>query len=110
MRFSLKNSSIFPIPGNSHMLHLGTIGYGFREFIVMHCKSGPHKGKTYIEEVCLNTVNFQDDLFANCKFIADDNLAQDLAAYAAENKLLDMESRLHQGGSLWIPGNKGLKI
>ena len=86
------------------MLHLGTIGYGLREFIVMHCRRGPHNGQTYIEEVVLNNVDFSTDVFANCKFIDDDNLAQDLAAFAEEKGLLDIRKRMHEGGRLWLPG------
>lgn len=110
MRFKVKNSSIFLMPGNPHMVHLGTIEYGFREFIVMHCRAGSHQGNTYIEEAVLTTVDFSKDVFANSKFIEDDNLAQDLAAFAEEKGLLDIKSRLHQGGNLWITGNNGSKM
>ena len=109
MQFKLKNSDIFPLPGNSHMLHLGTIEYSLREFIVMGCVRGPYKGNTYIEEIVLNTVDYSNDVFANCKFIDDNNLAEDLANFAREQKLLDIEERFIQGGNLWTPGRKGLK-
>jgi len=91
MRFKVKNSNIFPIPHNPHMLHLGTISYSLREFIVMYCRSGIHRGKCYIEEVVLTSTNFSEDVFANLKFIADDNLANDLAMFAGEQKLTDLK-------------------
>lgn len=91
------------------MLHLGTIGYGLREFIVMLCWQGSCKGKVYIEEIVLNTVDFTNDVTANCKFIEDDNLANDLARYAEEQKLTDMErviGTLSETGKadIWTPG------
>ena len=55
------------------MLHLGTIGYGLREFVVMLGVTGSAQSKVYIEEVMLESVDFSKDVFANCKFIADDN-------------------------------------
>ena len=105
MQFLVKDSNIFLLPGNPHMLHLGTISYGLKEFIVMHCIKGPKKGNTYIEEIVLNTVDFSNDVFANLKFIKDDNLMKDLVAFATEEKLLDMKERLNQGGRLWVPTN-----
>ena len=52
----------------------------------------------------MRAFTFKNDVYANCKFIEDDNLAQDLAAFAEENKLLDMEERIVQGGNLlWTP-------
>lgn len=98
MRFHIKDSNIFPLPNNKHMLHLATIGYGLREFIVMTCVMGPHKGKTYIEEVVLNGTSIKDDVWANLKFIQDDNLAFDLAKYAEDTKLTDMKTRLNELG------------
>jgi len=78
------------------MLHLGTIGYGLREFIVMTCIYGPHYGKTYIEEVVLTSVNFSEDVYANCKFIEDDNLAEDLAKFAEEKQLTSIGNRANE--------------
>lgn len=110
MRFQLKNSNLFLVPGNKHMLHLGTIGYGLREFIVMACIRGPQSGQVYIEEVVLNTVDFSQDVFANCKFIEDDNLAFDLAKYAEEQGITDVPKRLNELGETgrlsWITGSQ----
>ena len=108
--FNLKNSDIFTLPGNPHILHLGTIQYGLREFIVMHCRAGMYKGNTYIEEVVLNTIDYSKDVFANCKFIDDDNLAHDLARFAEESGLLDIKNRFYEGNKLWLPGDNGSKI
>lgn len=98
MRFYVKDSNIFKIPNNPHMLHLATIGYGLREFIVMVCIEGPYKHKCYIEEAVLTTVDFKKDVFANLKFIDDDNLAADLAAFVDEKKLTDMKERFNELG------------
>lgn len=98
MRFIVKNKDIFPLPNNKHMLHLATIGYGLREFVVMVCRAGPHVQKCYIEEVVLNSVDFQKDVWANLKFISDDNLAADLAAFCEEKKITDMKERFNELG------------
>ena len=113
MRFSVKNSNIFRVPNNLHMLHLATIGYGFREFIVMACVSGPQQGKCYIEEVVLESKDFSKDVYANCKFIDDDNLAYDLAKFAEEKGITDMKKRTAElvdtGRLAWLIGNQGSK-
>lgn len=96
MRFRVKNSNQFPLPGNPHMLHLGTIGYGLREFLVMVCTHGSYKGNCYIEEVVLNTIDFDEDVYANCKFIDDENLAQDLAAFVEEQGLTDIKKQANE--------------
>ena len=96
MKFLLKNSSLFTIPGNSHMLHLGTISGGLREFVVMFCLEGDHKGKCYIEELVPNMVNFSDDVYGNFKYIEEDELAEDLARFAQEQKLTDMKVRINE--------------
>ena len=105
MRFSIKNTNIFPMPGNRHLMHMATIGYGLREFIVMVGIQGEIKGKAYIEEAVLTTVNYSEDVFANLKFIDDDNLANDLTNWVLERGLLDMKGRGHeafeQGIELW---------
>jgi len=105
MRFYIKNKNIFPMPGNQHLIHLATIGYGLREFVVMVGVRGEIKGKAYIEEAVLNTVNYKEDVFANLKFIDDDNLANDLAQWVMDKNLLDMKERGHeafeQGIRLW---------
>lgn len=109
MRFTLKNSNVFPLPGNEHFLHLGTIGYGLREFIVMACVRGTHQGKVYIEEVVLNSVNWTDDVFANLKFVDDDNLAFDLAKFVEEKGLTDMKKLsdrlISTGRQSWLTGS-----
>ena len=115
VKFRVKNSNIFLLPGNGHMLHLGTIEYGLREFIVMTCIGGPHQGKTYIEEIVLNTVDFSKDVFANCKFIEDDNLAFDLAKFAEDKGLTDIKNRVDEvmvalrSDPQWLYGNTDLK-
>lgn len=116
MRFKVKNSNAFLVPNNPHFLHLGTIGYGLREFIVMTCINGPHQGKTYIEELVLTNVDFTKDVFANCKFIEDDNLAFDLAKFAEEKGLTDIKNRSHEiwqvlttNGLQWGHGSTDLK-
>ena len=93
------------MPGNNHLLHMATIEYGFREFIVMIGIKGVVKGRAYIEEAVLTTIDFNEDIFANLKFIDDDNLANDLAQWVMENKLLDIKERgfeaFEQGMNLW---------
>jgi len=115
MAFKVKSSDIFKLPPpNQHMVHLGTIGSGLREFIVLLCVNGEHRGKVYIEEVVLTTVDYTTDVFANCKFIEDDALAEDLAAFAAENRLTDHERIMGQlvetGRSSWITGIGGMNF
>lgn len=92
MRLLVKNSNIFPLPGNPHMIHLGTIGRGLREFVVLLCTQGLSQGQCYIEEVVIQSVNWDEDVFANLKFIQDDELAEELYVFAAENKLTDMKT------------------
>ena len=87
-RFSVKDSNMFLIPGNPHMLHVGTISYGLREFVAM---LDLRTQRIYIEEVVLETKDFSDDVWANMKFISDDNLAFDLAKFAEDEKLTDMK-------------------
>ncbi len=106
--FKVKNSNLFKLPNNPHMLHLATISYGLREFIAMVCIQGPHFGKCYIEEVVLNTVDWKTDVFANLKFIDDDNLAFDLAKYCEDKGLTDMKKRMNELGDTgrlqWMNG------
>jgi hypothetical protein len=85
----LINSDIFPMPQNPHILHLGSIQSGMHEYILMKCIHGRHQGKVYIEEVVLNSVNYSEDVFANLKYISDDNVAKDLAAFVQEKGLLN---------------------
>jgi len=105
--FKLKNSNIFPMPNSrGRLLHLGTIEYGLREFVVM---LSPPDGRIYIEEVVLNTVDFSNDVFANCKHINDDNLFNDLSMFVQEKKLTDMgriaNRLIDQGKMSWLtPG------
>lgn len=75
------------------MLHLGTIEYGLREFIVL-LDITTHK--CYIEEVVLVNQSWTEDVTANCKFIDDDNLAFDLAKFVEENKLTDLSERANE--------------
>ena len=82
------------MPGNLHMVHLGTISYSLREFVIMFCIAGEHQGNCYIEEVVLNSIDWTNDVFANLKFIKEHNLAFDLAKFAEEEKLTDMALRM----------------
>lgn len=88
MRFIIKDTNYFDLPNNKHMLHIATIGYGLREFVVMLEKKTQ---KVYIEEVVLESKDFNKDVFANFKFIEDDNFANDIAEFCNENKLIDMK-------------------
>ena len=106
MRFAVKNSNLFPMPGNPHMLHLGTISYGLREFVAFACVKGQDKGKCYIEEAVLTSLNYKDDVTAGLKFIQDDNLAFDLAKFCEQEKLTDVPTRiselLDRGKGQWL--------
>lgn len=73
------------------MLHLATLTRGMKEFVVMLCRLGECKGKLYIEEVVLTTVDWTNDVFANLKFIDDDNEAEDLFRFVEERKIVDMK-------------------
>jgi len=79
----------------------------------MVCIGGAHKGKCYIEEAVLTTIDFSTDVYANCKFIEDDNLAYDLTKYADEQGLTDMKKRtseiIDRGNFEWLTGNIDLK-
>lgn len=88
MRYLIKNTNYFPLPGNPHMIHIATIGYGLREFVAMLDRTTQ---KFYIEEVVLESKDFQKDVFANFKFIDEDALAEDLAKFCEDKKLLDMK-------------------
>jgi hypothetical protein len=88
MGFQLKDTNIFLLPGNSHMIHIATIAYGLREFVAMLDKNTQ---RFYIEEVVLHSVDFTQDVWANFKFIDDDSLAFDLAKFCEEKKVLDMK-------------------
>jgi hypothetical protein len=63
---------------------------------VPSCVFGPQKGNLYIEELVHNTVDFTKDVYANFKFIEDDNFANDLANYAEEQGLLDIGMRMKE--------------
>jgi hypothetical protein len=106
MRFILKNTDLFEMPGDDKFLHLASIGYGLREFIAFVCIRGDYKGQCYIEEVVLQSNSKKDDVTAHLKFIDDDNLAEDLMRYLEDKKLLDIPSRLNEiidrGKSKWI--------
>jgi len=108
VRFAVKSSNLFPMPGNAHMLHLATISYGLREFVVFACIKGTHKGKCYIEEAVLTTLDYKDDVTASLKYVQDDNLAFDLAKFCEQEKLTDVPTRvnelLDQGKGKWLSG------
>jgi len=90
------------------MLHLGTITYGLKEFVVMLDRTSQ---KAYIEEVVLTSQSFSEDITAHCKFIEDDNLAEDLARFAEEHKLTDMKERANELNDLkrleWLMAKQG---
>lgn len=102
MRYTVKNTNYFLLPGNPHMVHIATIGYGLREFVAMLDRTTQ---KFYIEEVVLESKDFQKDVWANFKFIDDDSLAIDLAKFCEDKKLLDMkriqEVLIDQGKTLF---------
>jgi hypothetical protein len=87
MKFKLVDTNLFYLPGNPHMLHIASIRGGLREFIMMLDVNTQY---IYIEECVLTSVDFQKDVWANLKFIEDDNLAYDLAKFCEENKVQDM--------------------
>ncbi len=106
-RFKLKDTDIFKIPGNPHLLHLASVEYGLREFIVMLHRS---TNQVYIEEVVLETKDLARDVWANLKFIEDDSLAEDLAAFAQSTGIIDMKRvtsiLAEQGARLWSSGSR----
>lgn len=81
------DSNVFALPGNPHMFHLATVKMGFREFIGM---IDTRTQKVYVEEVVLESTDFQKDVWANLKFISDDILAFDLAKFLESRGLLSM--------------------
>ena len=85
------NTNLFPLPGNPHMLHVCTIQDSLREYVAMLCIKGNKAGQIYIEEVVMHTVDFSKDVWAGCKFIEDDNLANELAEFCRVNNLIDMK-------------------
>lgn len=113
MAFKVKESNLYPMPGNHHLLHLGTITSGIREFVVMVAIGGPKRGNCYIEEVVLESKDFGKDVFAHLKFIKEDKLAEDLAAFAEEQSLTDMKKRseelIDRGRTQWLLGTTDLK-
>lgn len=114
MRFRVLNSNIFPLPCNPHMLHLGTIGSGLREFVVMYCRSGPKSGHVFIEEAVLVNIDFSKDTFACFKFIKDDDEAIEIANYAAEKNMtntIEIANRLFSmRRESWLMDKKDLSI
>jgi len=89
----IRDSNIYPIKGNEHMLHLATLTKGLRDFWVMIAVSGPCKGKCYIEEYCVTMIDYSKDVFGHFKFIEDDDLAEELARFAERHKLTDIAAR-----------------
>jgi hypothetical protein len=89
----VKDSNLFPMPGNEHLIHLGTITMGLREFV---CMLSVKEHKVYIEEVVLTNIDFNKDVYAHCKFIEDDALAEDLAKFAEDKGLINVKERLNE--------------
>jgi hypothetical protein len=85
------------------MIHLATIQYGLKEFIVMLDRRNQ---KVFIEEVVVNNINSNDDTWASFKFIQDDSLALDLAKFCEEQKIIDMKRvsdyLIDQGRIAWL--------
>lgn len=98
-RFKVKDTNLFRLPGNVHMVHIASIGMGLREFILM---LDLRTQQMYIEEVVLETKDFSKDVWANMKFIEDDSLAHDLAKFAEDKSLIDMKrvNEYIMGGAL----------
>jgi len=84
----IKDSNIFPMPGNKHLIHLATVQDGNHEYVAMLRLDTQ---QVYVEEVVLETVDFSKDVFANLKFIKDDKLAAELANFLNEKGVLDMK-------------------
>jgi len=101
MSFKIKDSNIFPMPGDKRFIHLATITSGLREFIVFVGTKGSVDGKCYIEEAVLVANPKTEDVTGCLKFIDDDNLANDLAAFVQEKNLLDIPSRMRQSPKLF---------
>jgi len=90
----IKDRNIVPIPGNPHMLRLAILTKGiFREFWVMLCIAGEHKGKCYIEEYVSTMTLYSEDIYGNFKFIEEDKLAEDLTRFSELHKLTDIAER-----------------
>lgn len=87
------NKDIVPIPNNPHMLRLAIVSKGLKEFHLMLCISGAHKGKCYIEEYVPTTVDYKNDIFGNFKFIENDEEAEELARFCERHKLTDLQER-----------------
>jgi hypothetical protein len=86
----------FIIPGNPHMLCLGKVGKSLREFWVLLCVAGPHKGKCYIEEYVATNIDFKNDIWGNFRFVADDEEAEELTRFAERHKLTDIAARSNE--------------
>ena len=78
----LLNTNRFYLAGtNKHFVHLATVTYNIREFM---CFVDTISQKVYIEEIS----------GGHLEFIEDDSLAQALASFLTEAKILDMTKRL----------------
>lgn len=106
MKFQIKNSDIFPMPGDSRFLHLATVSYSLREFVSFVCIKGPHKGQVWIEEVVLESNSRDKSVVANLRLIDDDNLIEDIYRFLEDKKLMDIAQRMNQvidqGNYKWI--------
>jgi hypothetical protein len=110
------NSNLFVLPGNPHMLHLGTIQDGMREYIAMLCMRTPPEvamtgkdisGQVYIEEAVLESKDFSKDVYGHLKFIEDQNLANEIALFAGINGLLDIAAKMDE--LMNHPGHRQLR-
>lgn len=89
-RFRVLNTELEIIPGNPHMLHVATIGWGLRMFIVM-LDIWNSRRRIYIEELVTESFDFTKDIWGHFRFIDDDQLAWDLAKFSEEKGFLDMK-------------------
>lgn len=91
MRFVLKDTNIFPMDSNPHMLHIATVGYGLRDFVCMLCIMGSKANNLYIEELVPTTNSSVEDIYGNFKFIDDDDLATELAMFLAMHNITSID-------------------
>ena len=95
----LKSRDIFLIPGNSHMLCLGKLTRGLKEFWIMLCVRCPHiptcaegkcpyDGRCYIEEFRWENSSFHQ--------VNNDEEITELTRFAELHKLTDIINRANE--------------
>jgi hypothetical protein len=91
---SLKNKDIAQL--SDHMIRLGIITRGLKEFWVMLCFSCPHtimclKGRCPMESQCfIEEYDWKNDAFIQ---VDDDNEIEDLTRFSEQHKLTDVSER-----------------